>query len=588
MGTLPDQKWFEMLEVRRRRLSNAVWVPLRQEETLSSVGKIRKVGFQEEVLCVGSVAIFKDYRDIGETLEWSDIGLIHNPIPYAFDDGRYKPAEVYLHWDKDAIGVELVLEQSLNGDHRRRWLVNQDLVLALGLIEEGDVWKCVNEGYVDVIRLRRDADGTVVAIEIKAEFLCDYLAARGLILRIAQYRQRMAILQDASYLDWVSKPKQEIKDHDRFEARVFEVDTDGALFGGSVAVFETWRTDVDNDEDVPVFGPETNSNTGSRSSMFERNGKKAFSAEGELWREEWIEPATFSERVRGDRPSEEIFFSVGAAGQRLASSALNSEDIGRYLWFRPSVIEALLCYRGSALDWYTRHTGSVKCSPDHPIHFGINRLGLINIYAYDVAKQPYWQQRIWAGHNVAPDGPVSAELLDSQMRANPAGTIAPEAELQVLLIELDNIFREQYGSTLFRYHENKEQILARVYRFRAFDQSGLLALAKDLARITADSIDVCALRKIVRPPAETTWRSLKHLENVLATKSDKKTARDALTPLVGIYELRLGDAHMPSSQISDAYHLVGIDVSGSTIEQAIQLLDGAVHSLRTVVSVLSR
>lgn len=152
-----------------------------------------------------------------------------------------------------------------------------------------------------------------------------------------------------------------------------------------------------------------------RTSTFERRGDKAYRAEGELWREEWIEPADRSVKVRGDRASEEYFYSVGAAGERLPASALNNEDVGRYLWFRPSVIEALLEHRGSALQWYTRQTGQVRCSPDYRTHFGINRQGFVNVYAYDVAKLPQWQQRIWSGHNATPEGPVSSELLDSQM-----------------------------------------------------------------------------------------------------------------------------------------------------------------------------
>lgn len=586
MSSLPDQQWFEMKEVRRRKLSSAVWIPLRQSETVLSIGESGKVGFQEDTICIGCVAIHKDHREIGETLGWMDVGLSHNPGPYAFNDGRYKPSDVFLYNDQDEIGVELILVQSLNDDHQQRWLVNQDLVLALGLIEENNVWKSANEGYVDVIRLRKDKDGTDVAIEIKAEFLRDYLAARGLALRVTQYRQRMAILEDATYLDWSNNPKQESDDHQRFEARVFEVDTDGALFGGSVAVFEVWRTDVDNEEDVPVFGHETDSNTGFSSRTFERHGKKAYRAEGELWREEWIEPAEISERVRGDQPAEQFFFIVGAGGERLASSALNSEDVGRYLWFRAGVISELLHYRGSALEWYTRDTGSVKCSPNNPVHFGVNRLGMINVYAYDIAKLPHWQQRIWAGQNIAPDGTVSSELLDSQMRARPASTTAPEKQLQVLLHNLDVAFHDRYGCNLFRTHESKEQVSARLHRFRGLDQSGVLELAKDIARITADSIDVGVLRRIVTPPKEESWRSLKHLEMALAALSNPITAHDALTPLVGIYELRLGDAHLPSSKINGAYQLVGIDSDRPPIEQAAQLLDGAVRSLHKILGVV--
>lgn len=353
--TPPDEQWFQMREVRRRRLATAVWIPLRQMETTVYDG------VREETVCVGSVAFFPKHRDIGERVGWSDIGLTHNVEPYAFKDGRYKPVDAYMYNDTDVVGVELIFEQHFNGDHPRRWLINQDLTIALGLIKEGDTWHRVNEGYVEVIRSRRDSNGGVIAIEIKAEFLRDYLAARGLSLRLAQYCQRMAILRDASYLPFANKPIVESNAHDRFETRVLEVDTEGAPFGGKVAIFRAWRTDVDDDEDVPVFGLETAGNTAGTSTRFERGGDKAYRIEGELWREEWIEPADTSIRVRGDRPAEDFSYIVDAGGGRLPASMLDNEDVGRYLWFRPTLIESLLHHRGAGLGWYTRQTGWVKC-----------------------------------------------------------------------------------------------------------------------------------------------------------------------------------------------------------------------------------
>ncbi len=237
-----------------------------------------------------------------------------------------------------------------------------------------------------------------------------------------------------------------------------EVDELGGPFGAGVAVFHAWRTDEDSEEDVPVFGPENNDNTDFRSTTYTRGGTKCFGVEGELWREEWIEPADRSERVRGDPTSEQVFFIVDAGGTREPSTLLNNEDIGRYLWFYPHVVSVLLSRRGSGMRWYTAYTGSIWCSPNCPVHFGINRLGLINAYAYDIAKYPIWQQKIWAGHNVPPDGAVCSELLAAQMRARPAHTKSPEELLGVAIGELDQFFSESFGAPLFRTHHAAEEI----------------------------------------------------------------------------------------------------------------------------------
>ena len=229
-------------------------------------------------------------------------------------------------------------------------------------------------------------------------------------------------------------------------------------------------------------------------------GPKYFRAEGELWRAEWIEAADRSERVRGDESSEVVTFIVDAGGARQPHAELDHEDVGRYLWFDPHVMPVLLKWRDSELRWYTRETGSIACSHGYRVHFGVNRIGLVNAYAKDVAGLPLWQKKLWAAHNVPPDGVVSAELLASQMKARPAHTKAAEEAIGRLMQLLDADFARWAGGPLFQPHVATADILKSVHRFRAVDQGGLLALAKDIARITADSFDIGTLRRIVRPP----------------------------------------------------------------------------------------
>ena len=583
-----DPEWHLMRDIRRRTIAGAVWIPLRQSETIRHEGENGKVGEIEEVACSNSVAFFPQHRGLAERLGWSELGLMHDAMPYAFRDGRYKPVESYWHHEKIVAGVELIFIQRFNGDHDTRWIINPDLTIALGLMEEGDSWVCVDEGYAEVIRSRRDATDRIVAIEIKADFLRDYLAARGLSLRVAQYRQRMAIVADAAHIPWLEEPIREGEQPHRFQAEVFEVDASGDLFGDSIAVFETWRTDADNDEDVPEFGPETSENTGGRSFSFTRAGQKAYRVEGELWREEWIEPASKSVRIRGDKPDEEFFYVVDASGKRVPGSDLKSEDVGKYLWFKPTVIKDLLSYRGAGLGWYTGQTGSVRCSPDYETHFGINRVGLINVYAYDVAKLPHWQQRIWSGHNASPDGQVSSELLDSQQRCCPADTVAPEQNLNHSYASLNEKFAERFGDPLFRGHESVSEILRQVHRFRGLDVAGVYALAKDIARLTADDIDVMALKTIVVSPEKEKWGSLRHLQKALETIVDSDTAKKALTALVGIYELRLADAHLPKSDLDKAYGLIGISQEATPLEQAFGVIGSADSSLSAILAVVEK
>jgi hypothetical protein len=82
----PERTWFEMADIRRRRLANAVWIPLRQSETLASEGDEHRPGYVEDLLCVGTIAFPVDSRGIGDRLGWSDLGH-PNAAPYAFREG---------------------------------------------------------------------------------------------------------------------------------------------------------------------------------------------------------------------------------------------------------------------------------------------------------------------------------------------------------------------------------------------------------------------------------------------------------------------------------------------------------------------
>jgi hypothetical protein len=571
--------WFEMTDLRRRRFATSVWVPLRVSETTVYSGSHARPGNKEETLAAGCIAVPLSMRAEAEKLGWSDIGLMNSGGPYAFEDGRYKTSDVYQYRDGEDFAVNLVIDQSFDGARPRIWHVNQDLILALGVAQEGDVWVKPEEGFVEVMRQRRGPNGDVVAIEIKSEFLRDYLAARGMALRLYYYRRRMEVMPDASHIVWTEQGGGEKNPHDRFETRMWAVDGEGRAYGVGVALFEVWRTDVDNEEDVPTFGPETAGNTASRSAHFTREGEKFQRVEGELWRAEWIEPASRSERVRGDEPEHYLTYVIDAAGKRETGDKLDNEEIGLYLWFDPRVIEALSNRRGGGLEWYTAQTGAVWCSPNCCVHFGINNMGLINTYAWDVARLPMWQQRIWAGLNITPNGPPSTELLDAQMRTTPARTIAPEKALPQVMEMLDEAIEARVGAKLFKSHEADRDILRSIHRFRALDDHGLLSLAKDIARLVADRIDIAALRKIVGPPKGENWGSLKSLEKALATVLTDEQARTMMAPLFGIYELRLADAHLPSSEIDAAFVKVGVDRSAIRAVQGQQLIASTVTAL---------
>lgn len=499
------------------------------------------------------------------------------------ENGRYIPADVFEDYRGDIHGIPLALEQRGNREEFRQWHLHQDLAIALELLREGDVWLAMNEGYIEVARLRRSPEGDPISFEIRAEHLKDYLAAREMALYVATYRQRVVVVDALEAVPWRDEPAKETKGMDRWEGRAWDIHEGGTPFGAGTAVFHVARTDVDPGEDVPTFGIPGLGNTESESWTFTESGPKLVRVEGELWRCEWVEPSTQSVRVRQDKLPSRSSFRVDSSG-----ALANADDLrrgGRWLWFRPDLIMTLAHRRGGALHWYTRDTGSVRCSPDYDTHFGLNNYGFVTVYAKDIALLPDWQQRIWAGFNVTPEGGVSEELLASQVRAEPAATQAPEEFLPKAFETLNSLTERQLGFRLFQQHEQAADVISRVHRLRAVEPGGLYALAKDVARLTADSINTEALHRIVPPPKGEKWGSLKSLERVLATKVGNELARRLLGPLVGAYELRHADAHLPSSEAADSLKLVSVDPNATPVSQGYQLLDACVSALFGIAEV---
>src|SRR5438552_236358 len=148
----------------------------------------------------------------------------------------------------------------------------------------------------------------------------------------------------------------------RLECRILPIHQGGHPYGAETAVFHVGRTDVDLEEDVPVMEAPSDTNTESKSWRIQHKGDKLYHVEGEFWRDEWIEPGGASPRVRRDKMQSTSFFVIDAGGEPVPADKLNDEDIGRWLWFSPAVISALMNRRGGCLVWYTRETGGVGAS----------------------------------------------------------------------------------------------------------------------------------------------------------------------------------------------------------------------------------
>jgi len=227
-----------------------------------------------------------------------------------------------------------------------------------------------------------------------------------------------------------------------------------------------------------------------------------------------------------------------------------------------------------------------KSSSGYSTHFGINASELITVYAYDIARLPAWEQFLWAASNVAPEGKVSAELLASQVKAQPADTDAVEEMLFGCMRLLAAEFRKRFGVSLYSHEIDDAASMQHVSRFSSKDQASLLRLAKELVRIFSDRLDVRSLRKLSNHPDKDKLGSNKLLQNILAQKAGEERAREVFAAIAGAYDMRLGDAHPTSSKIGEALKLAGIDVSASYLRQGEQLISNFGHAVWCIGSLL--
>ena len=556
-----DQAWFEMAEYRRLKYTSKVWIPL-WECRHKEVGDRCSIGWRDEYSYVRSLFVATELKDTVMREEVCSFnGTSDDNVASTFKGIYYRADAQYLN--DEYVGEKVVMECNFSRETGYELLVNNDLLLALKLKREGDVWVCPSEGYADVIKLERDEAKKAVRLKIKAEFLVDYLNARKTCLFLAEYFERQENRECINDLGWdLRNSTEDIEEHGQWRGWYNALDYNGHLANSSICMVKEWRTDVDNEVDVPHFGMQSNENMQSEYHERRFGDIAYYLVSGEIWKKEWLDPKGISKRLDFSYKAPDIDIVANADGSVVSGSELAKK--GSYLWFRSSVINELLSIRGSSIEWYTRDTAGLSWNGISPIRIGVNSVGLINVFAEDIIKSPEWLRRIWIGGAVPPDGGVSSELLDSQQRVSPAHTKAPEELLPYFIDFCNQDFQKIANADLFCSPGRLQEVKASISRFQAQDQKGLCDLAKDLARVLTDAINEAALKKLLDAEESKDvngkpLRGMKLLEKYLAKISTQNHAHLIMGPLFTTYDLRLEDAHIPTREIEKKLSAAGLD-----------------------------
>jgi hypothetical protein len=128
--------------------------------------------------------------------------------------------------------------------------------------------------------------------------------------------------------------------------------------------------------------------------------------------------------------------------------------------------------------------------------------------------------------------------------------------------------------------------MQQISRFASTDQTSLLRLAKEIVRVFSDRLNVRELRKVSTHADKEKLGSNKLLQDVLSQKVGTEKAREVFSPIVGAYDMRLGDAHPTSSKIGDALELAGIDTGLSYLRQGELLVHNFGRSVWLIGSLM--
>lgn len=553
-----DLDWFEFRDILGKHVNDRVWVPLWLYQTVKSDIESPEIGHWEDIVFSRAVAAFDGHKHELMAEECYQFNPYHENRSSRFS-GDYFRADTY-YVNNIPVGEFLVLYQDFGRKAAPKVIVNQDLVFALGLVSEGDDWVRPDEGYDVVLRQERDAEGKVCKVEIKQKYLRDYLCARGMGLVVATYNERVSIMEEIPQFDWPDRSgvEKQISKHTRWEGYYQAMDDHGDVSRGKLSVFTSGYKSIKTD-DVPRFNPlSDDGEMYSESFQTKENPITRYRVVGELRRTEWIDPGSTSVRVGGNKESSLDFYAE-ADGRLKSGEELSFPP--QWLWFQNDVINRILHYRGSVLSWYSAQTGSIAINADDHIHFGINRLGFVNVFAKDIVTLPRWQQEVWKGFNVAPDGGVSAELQMSQMQCKPANTVSAED----MFFKVLNAFRGGFewatnGIKLYKDAHPFDAMRKLIHRFVVQRDEDVYLLAKNIMKYTAESFNLSPVWPIVRKTKdEKQCGSLKILERFLAQFTSEESAHDIMSPWFYLYDLRVVDAHpKPQDETAESKLNLGI------------------------------
>ncbi len=547
------QQWFNMDWERQSSLERASWITLRERKQKTNDKKQGELDYREECVAINSIMFPIKDKAKAFQLKWNDFNAGTGNRSLIEDDGTYYSAEKLDLGFNVTGGISPVLCQKFPGKLDDFWHLNQDIVIAFNLLREGNSWLAPDEGFDEVAKIDFNEEGYPTVLQIRTDYLKDYLCARGMGLYINSYRYMMFVGGE-EHKNFINLHKEFEKEEDsyRWEGRI-----KGSEYGDN-KVLEFWS---------------------------------------ELWKSDWVSPGNTSSYVGRDARSE-LPFTINVSGDTLPQNKLVANKLIKgylvWLWFKPECILELLKGRDSYLEWPRSQIGVVGFGLDREVRFGIHKDGYLNVYAKDIGLLPYWQQKIWCAHNVKPEDGLAEALHQTQVEGRRLlSEHAPESLLANIHNQLNDNCAALHQSSFFSKNMKDVEKLKDIHRFRSISSEGLGELAVDVYENCIKFINHKSMTEKIKEKAPQVFKENKKYHKLEILKlflvnncsMDDNEADALVLPLSGICELRNHRSHRNDNDLSSYLSMANIRENVHPIHQGYDLLNSYVKVLEGIQNI---
>lgn len=542
------KNWLLMNDIKNINITDKSWITVLAYIEEKNDINLGYNGYQRQYDCINSIIIKKKELKKLPLLMRNTVMQSADNRPSAYDR-TYERIEEFNDYHSKITGEYFIYKRSHPLTQKREISISQDFIFAMDLF-------CIGNNYYDphfddelVIRVENDEHKETYKVDIRKDYLLDYLSARNMSLIVDRYFERQVDTISNLYDD---KIQEEVTDYS-YALFVSKTLPNGMRPGDSALIMKVSYKDVDYDEDIPEYDEAKDTQVEQSEVKYEGEGINHYLAE--FRRIYVLHNNGISIKIRRDKINLNYKYYVDNTNKKVLSKKLITKI--QFLWFKPDIIKILLQGKYCTLRWFTKDTCQIGNMDNH-IWFGVNKLGLINVFAKDIIELPEYYQSKWLSYNCPPNGGVSQELLMSQIEASPANTKSSEYLLKVSLQEINEAFLGKYSKPIFKETAETVDIDKQINRFQSVSQDNCFALCKNMNRFIIERFNNDVLIELSSDMEKRTG-SLKRLEHILSKKDGK--ASEIISPLFIIYDMRIIDAHYTEVSAKDIFKRFDIEIT---------------------------